>query len=183
MLRKVSKNTSLGTSLPIRYPVPPKVKGSKGRREIITPLSGLDIESLLRKHKPKTISKENAIPDFKHMLTTSEGSDEVIFEAVKQISDVIRDLMKSLGGGGDQRAQANITVMREEMIEYEFPELYNNFLRDLKAQTQKKEFGDKREFWTIIKNAKLGLIDTNTLEVADVSPEEASEVCSDVSTF
>jgi ATP-dependent DNA helicase 2 subunit 2 len=156
--------------------VPPKVKGKKGRQEVIKPLSGLDIESLLVKHKPQNISKENAIPEFRQILASADA-DEVVFEAVNDMAEIIRDLLRTIGDTGYQRAQENIKVMRNEMIDLEFPDTYNEFIRDLKKRISKKEFGNKTEFWQNLKHAKLGLIDTNTHPEADVSPEEAKEVC------
>ncbi|KUJ20967.1 SPOC domain-like protein [Mollisia scopiformis] len=157
--------------------VPPKVKGTRGRREVIAPLSGLDIESLLVKNKPNKISKENAIPDFRQMLAAAD-KDETISDAVKGMSEVIKDLLQVTGDANDQRCQENIKVVREEMIDYEFPEFYNNFIRDLKKRVFKKEFGNKREFWQTIRLAKLGLIDSTIISTSDVSPEEATEFLS-----
>lgn len=165
----------LSTSMLTFHLVPPKVKGKKGRQEVIKPLSGLDIESLLVKHKPEHISKENAIPEFRQILTSAH-TDEVIFEAVNEMSEIIRDLLQGTGDVNYQRAQENIKVMREAMVDFEFPEIYNDFIRDLKKRIFKKEFGNQSEFWQNLKHERLGLIDTNTLPVAEVSPEEAKEV-------
>lgn len=157
--------------------VPPKVKGKRNRQEIITPLSGLDVDALLKGNKPKKISKENAKAEFKQILENAE-SDNAIENAVNQMSDIIRDLIKGSTGDNDfNRAQENITVLREEMIDYEFPALYNNFLKDLRKRLMKGELGEsRREFWVNLKRARLGLVDNTTLSTSDVSPEEATEV-------
>lgn len=157
--------------------VPPKVKGKRNRREIITPLSGLDVDALLKGNKPKKISKENAIAEFKQILEDAE-SDNAVLNAVNQMSDIIRDLIKGSTGDSDfDRAQENIKVLREEMVDYEFPGYYNNFFKDLRKRLMKGELGGRRqEFWVNLKKARLGLIDNTALLTSDVSPEEATEV-------
>ncbi|CZR54384.1 related to ATP-dependent DNA helicase II, 80 kDa subunit (KU autoantigen protein P86) [Phialocephala subalpina] len=156
--------------------VPPKVKGKRNRREIITPLSGLDVDALLKGNKPKKISKENAIAEFKQILEDAE-SDNAVLNAVNQMSDIIRDLIKGSTGDSDfDRAQENIKVLREEMVDYEFPGYYNNFFKDLRKRLMKGELGGRRqEFWVNLKKARLGLIDNTALPTSDVSPEEATE--------
>lgn len=163
-------------------PVPPKVKGKRGRQEVVKPLSGLDIESLLVKHKPKNISKENAIPEFRQILASADA-DEIVFNAVNEMAEIVRGFLQFMGDAEYQRAQENIKVMREEMIDLEFPDKYNDFIRDLKQRIVKNEFGNRREFWQSLKHEKLGLIDVNTHPDAEVSPEEAKEVCTAAPRF
>lgn len=153
------------------------MKGKKGRQEVVKPLSGLDIESLLVKHKPdkKAISKENAVPEFKQTLATATA-DEVVFKAVDEMAEIVRELLQGAGDVNYQRAQEYIKVMREEMIDLEFPDTYNDFIRDFKDRIFKEEFGNRTEFWMNLNFAKLGLIDTTTLPESGVSPDEAKEV-------
>lgn len=157
--------------------VPPKAKGKRNRRDVVTPLSGLDVDALLKGNKPKNISKENARAEFIRILENAD-SDTAVENAVNQMSDIIRDLIKGSSGDSDfDRAQENIKVLQKEMIDFEFPALYNNFLKDLRKRLMNGELGEsRREFWLNLKRARLGLIDNTTLPTSDVSPEEATEV-------
>jgi ATP-dependent DNA helicase 2 subunit 2 len=116
------------------------------------------------------------------MMDTSD--DESVFpEAAKQMGEIIRQLISD--GFGDlnyDRATENLGVFREYMINFEEPKLYNDFLRDFKKRLFSGELGgDRREFWfTRVKKARLGLIDHTLSDVSEVTPEEASEVCSPV---
>jgi ATP-dependent DNA helicase 2 subunit 2 len=62
------------------------------------------------------------------------------------------------------------------MIEYEFPQYYNDFLRDLKDEIINSQLGDdsKTDFWyESFRGSKLGLIDQEALDISDVTEEEA----------
>ncbi|RDW71223.1 ATP-dependent DNA helicase II subunit 2 [Coleophoma cylindrospora] len=157
--------------------VPPKTKGKRKGRDTITPLSGLDIESLLNSQKRLKISAENAIPEFKQMLDNSE-TEETIENAADQMGVIIRGLVsKSTGNTEYDRAIENMKVMRDESIKYDLVEKYNDFLRDLKSKVAKAELnGDRREFWfQAVKQNRLGLIDDETIPTSTVSPQEARE--------
>lgn len=92
---------------------------------------------------------------------------------------VIRDVVtSSFGGNADDRVLEHMGVMREELIEFEEPELYNSFARDLKKRLLSGELGgDRREMWWKIRKAKLGLIHGRESEVSKVAEDEAKEVC------
>ncbi|RFU34764.1 hypothetical protein B7463_g1513, partial [Scytalidium lignicola] len=156
--------------------VPPKVKGKRNRQDIIKPLSGLDVESLLGKEKRQKISHDNAIPEFRQMLNTAESVSS-IQEATDQMASIIRTLVtRSLGDSGYGRAIENLRVMRDELILLEESTIYNDFIRDFKKRTTKGELGgDRRDFWWDIRKNRLGLVDKATLEFSDVSEKEASE--------
>jgi ATP-dependent DNA helicase 2 subunit 2 len=144
-------------------------------------LSNLDISELLA--RPKIISKDNAIAEFKQMLDNADGSDNVglINNAVKQMGEIIRELIQEPVEGIAQqlfwdRAIENVRVMREEMIEYEEPEPYNKFIRALKKDLLDGELGEgSKRVWVKIRLAKLGLIDSGKAEKSEVSAEEADE--------
>jgi ATP-dependent DNA helicase 2 subunit 2 len=157
--------------------VPPKVKG-KRRRDQIKPISGLDVDSILGREKRQKITKENSIAEFKQMLAVSEKDDDLL-NAVKQLATIIRELIKSgLGDIGYERALENIRVMREEMIEFEEPAIYNNFMWDLKKQLLGDKLGEgRKDFIFAVKDHGLGLIDRDKAPTSEVSKAEASEVC------
>ena len=160
------------------HPVPPKAKGTRGRRETIKPLSGLDVDSLLSREKRQKISEKNAIPEFKQMLKDS-SDDNVITDASNQMANIIRSLVKNSGTGAvtHSRAMENMKAFRDEMIALEMPEIYNDFFRDFKNKVMKGQLGgDEREFWRGLRGAKLGLIDKNACDYSEVTETEANEV-------
>jgi ATP-dependent DNA helicase 2 subunit 2 len=160
------------------HPVPPKAKGTRGRRETIKPLSGLDVDSLLSREKRQKISEKNAIPEFKQMLKES-SDDNVITDASNQMSNIIRSLVKNSGTGAvtHSRAMENMKAFRDEMIALEMPEIYNDFFRDFKNKVMKGQLGgDEREFWRGLRGSKLGLIDKNACDYSEVTETEANEV-------
>ncbi|KAK4202753.1 SPOC like C-terminal domain-containing protein [Triangularia verruculosa] len=158
--------------------VPEKAKGRFGRKDTVKPRSGLDIDSLLESQpKLATISSENAIPEFKRILREA-NDDETIERAVKQMGEIVRKLIKdSFADMLYSRAAENLGVMREKLLEFEEPMLYNKFLRALKKSLLSGELnGDRREMWyKHIVGGGLGLITNEELDVSDVTEEEAKE--------
>ncbi|KAF7177234.1 hypothetical protein CNMCM7691_005056 [Aspergillus felis] len=157
--------------------VPPKVKGRKRVRESEKPLSGLDVDALLHQEKRARISPTNAIPEFKQTLTQAE-TIETIKDAVKQMTSIIEDQIKnSLADANYDRVIEEIGVMRDELISFEEPALYNDFLRQLKDKLLKEELGgDRRELWWLLRRSKLGLITQHESDQSDVTEEQAKEV-------
>lgn len=161
--------------------VPPKTKGRKRLREAEKPLSGLDVDALLKQEPKRTkISPENAIPEFKQMLSRADSLD-IIHDAVKQMASIIESQIKhSLGDANDDRVVEALGTMREELVDYEEPTLYNDFLGVLKGKILGEELGgDRRELWWRIRKSKLGLIDQATSDVSKVTEDEAKEVSSE----
>ncbi|KAL3442518.1 SPOC like C-terminal domain-containing protein [Aspergillus insuetus] len=154
--------------------VPPKAKGRKRAREPEKPLSGLDVDSLLSQEKRIRISPNNAIPEFKQTLAHAENI-ETTKDAVKQMRAIVEDQIKhSLGDANYDRVIEGLGVIREELISYEEPGLYNEFLRELKEKILKERLGgDRRELWWLLKRSKLGLIDQKQSELSDVTEEDA----------
>lgn len=157
--------------------VPPKQKGRKRTRDVDKPLSGLNIEELLGKEKRSKINADNAIPEFKQILSTTEDLSQ-IRDAVKQMAVIVQTYIRhSVGTSAYARAVEAIRVMKEEMVEFELPDLFNDFIRDLKKQIMAGELGgDRSEMWYNIRVNKLGLIDKKLSELSDVTPEEAKTV-------
>lgn len=155
--------------------VPEKAQGRRGRKETVKPLSGLDIDALLSDKKRTTISSENAIPEFKQMLATA-ADDATVESAVKQMGEIVRKLVRdSFANVLYARAAENLRVMREEMIAFEMPGLYNKFVAGLKKSLLSGELnGDRREMWfRHVVAGKLGLITKEESEVSEVTVEEA----------
>ena len=96
------------------------------------------------------------------------------------MSTIIQDQVKhSLGDANYDRVTEGLGVMREELISYEEPAVYNDFLKQLKNKLLKEELGgDRRELWWLIRKNKLGLIDQHQSEHSEVTEEEAKEFMS-----
>ncbi|KAK8126710.1 ATP-dependent DNA helicase II subunit 2 [Apiospora kogelbergensis] len=157
--------------------VPPKATG-KFKRDKVVPRSGLDIDALLKQpeHKRAKIDSNNAIPEFRQILDTSDN-ENVVKDAAKQMGQVIRDLISdSMGDLNYDRAIEDLGVFREGMVDFELPDVFNAYLLDLKKKILSGELGgDRRELWWMLKGKGLGLIDNSTAESSTVTPEEAAE--------
>ena len=166
--------------------VPPKVKGRARYRDRDSdkPISGLDIDTLLRissnnpnsnpSNKTIAIDPANAIPEFKRLMH-SPDDESLVRSAVSQMGRIIEDLItQSFGHSAYDRALEMLGVVREEMVQFEWSEMYNPLVRALKAKIVGQELGgDRREFWVLVRKARLGLIDGEESEGSGVSKEEA----------
>ncbi|KAL4980359.1 SPOC like C-terminal domain-containing protein [Aspergillus desertorum] len=157
----------------------PKAKGRKRARELEKPLSGLDVDALLHQEKRVRISPNNAIPEFKQALAQAENV-ETTKDAVKQMRSIIEDQIRhSLGDSNYDRVMEGLGVVREELIAYEEPSLYNVFIGELKEALLKEKLGgDRRELWWLVKRSKLGLIEQGESELSEVTEEEAKKFMS-----
>lgn len=190
MSRKVSpipkrhSEESLLTNI-FRFIVPPKTKGRKRQRETEKPLSGLDVDVLLSLEPKRTkISTENAIPEFKQTLSRAENID-AIHDAVQQMAKIIEtQITHSLGHSNYDRVIEGLGTMREELVDYEEPVIYNDFVRQLKSKMLREELGgDRRELWWFVRKGKLGLIGKSEADASAVEEEEAQEVRADISVW
>ncbi len=156
--------------------VPPKVQSRKRNRNEIKPLSGLDVGALLANNKSKKIkiTRENAVPEFRQALDTTE-SEDAIRDAVTQLSFIIEAQIKdSFGDIAYDKAVEELRVMRDEMIELEEPGAYNDVIRTLKGKLLGEELGgDRREMWYRIRTNKLGLIEKKSSDKSSVDEDEA----------
>jgi ATP-dependent DNA helicase 2 subunit 2 len=155
--------------------VPPKVKGRKRYRDVEKPISGLDVEELFRKEKRTKISSENAIPEFKRILQNTESMDQVK-QAVTQMSDIIQEqVSSSFGKANYEKALEKLGVVRDEMVEMESPELYNEMLKALKEKILADALGgNRREFWFRLRASRgLAPIHKDQVEHSSLTREEA----------
>ncbi|EED20154.1 Ku family DNA helicase, putative [Talaromyces stipitatus ATCC 10500] len=159
--------------------VPPKTKGRKRNRDVDKPLSGLDVDELLHREKRAKISPTNAIPEFKQMLASAENV-ESIKDAASQMQKIIEDhIRNSFGDSNYDRVVEELGVLREELVDYEEPGLYNEFIRPLKEKILKEKLGgDRQELWWLIRRSKVGLIDKSVSDRSEVTEEEAKEFLS-----
>ena len=122
-------------------------------------MSGLNIKELLSTRRKKNeIAKENAIPEFKQMIENAE-KDEDIVRATSHMAKLVRqNLQSSTGNANDEVVFSHMRAFRDEMVDIDMPEIYNDFCKDLKKRIFNEEFGDQRNFWAAFKFQKLGLI-------------------------
>ncbi|KAI1369211.1 Ku70/Ku80 N-terminal alpha/beta domain-containing protein [Xylaria arbuscula] len=157
--------------------VPPKAQGRKAKADKPKPISGLDIDALLKQpeNKRAQINPDKAIPEFKQKVEIADNQTD-IEDAMKQMGTIIRGIVtKSFGDQDYERAIEHIGVMKETAIDYEYPDLFNSFMVDFKSRLLSGEFdGNRRELWWKIRSVKLGLIDSNTSEPSKMTPEEAA---------
>jgi hypothetical protein len=67
-------------------------------------------------------------------------------------------------------------IMKDELIAYEEPSLYNDLLRCLKKTILQNELaGDRRELWWLIRRNNVGLIEKSMSELSNVTEQEARE--------
>lgn len=148
------------------------------------PVSGLDIDSILTKgaaQKQGKISKGNAVPEFKQVLQSlAKANEDVgIVKAVWEMGNIVQSLIKeSTGDSNYGQAIESIGVMREQMIGLELPELYNDFLKNLKTRLLSDDLGgNRKEMWLRIRYpGRLGLITNVQSEASNVTSEEARTV-------
>lgn len=135
------------------------------------------MDSLLSGEARQNISRDNAIAEFVQIL--ADPDDSMVLNATRQMSEITRELIKeSMADRKYEQAAKNISVMREELIEVEAPDLFNKFIRDLKKDLLNGSLGgDRRELWFTIRKSKLGLIRSEDTVRSEVSEEEANEVC------
>ena len=158
--------------------VPPKQKGrGKRRREDRDkPLSGLDIDELLGNPKRVKIDSQNLIPSFKQALAATDDLEAIQSAADEMGKNIRKYISSSLGDSGYGRALEAIRVMRDEITELEEPEIYNNFIKELKKEILAGSLeGDRREMWWRIRGSKYGLIDRKRSFASDVTEEEAAQ--------
>lgn len=177
--------------------MPPKAQ-SKYNKGVPKPESGRPIESLgnihdtleagkkriaeLKKGK-SLIDKDNSIPTFKQLIRQlNEAEDDAGVEhATKAMGGVVQSLIReSMGDKNYQRAIENIGTLRQACIDLEVPELYNDFLRDLKQKILSNALGEKREdMWNelrITARGSLGLITESQSEVSNITEDQAKQV-------
>ena len=93
------------------------------------------------------------------------------------MGDIIREYIKtSFGEHKYDIAVEAIRVLREESIEMEIFEWYNEYLRKLKGQLLREELGGNREdMWWKIRQNRLGLITKKEVGASEVDDEAAKE--------
>ncbi|KAI3393313.1 hypothetical protein diail_4446 [Diaporthe ilicicola] len=128
------------------------------------------------------IDKSNSIPMFKQLVDRimEDGDKAGLEDAMKSMGEVVRSLIKdSMGDMDYPRAIENIGALREACVGLELPEIYNDFMRDLKQKIFSDALGKRREdMWKtlrVVGRTSLGLITKSELEVSDLTQDEAEQ--------
>jgi hypothetical protein len=67
--------------------------------------------------------------------------------------------------------------MREELVDYEEPAIFNEFVRALKRKMLAGDLGgDRTELWYFVRKGKLGLIENKEVDSSTVEDDEARQV-------
>lgn len=105
------------------------------------------------------------------------GKLEEAEPAFQQLGKIIRDFIKnSVGGSGYARALEAMRVMREEASDLEIPDVYNDFVRNLKTAILKEELnGDRKDMWFMIRANRMGLIQSKECGSSEIKEDEAKE--------
>ncbi|KAA8568722.1 hypothetical protein EYC84_007721 [Monilinia fructicola] len=152
----------------------PATAKAKRNREVIKPLSGLDVQTLLSRQKRQKITVDNAIPEFKQALTATDSTDGVM-KVTREMGDTVRALLKrSTGNSTWAQAGEYLRTMRTELINLVEPDVYNNFIEKFKKQLQNEDFD--RTFWfEVVRKNKLGLIHEGEAENTKKTEEDARQ--------
>lgn len=159
-----------------------KGRGKRTRDSGPAPLSGINIDALLKDRKKTKITEINAIPEFKQMISPSEPDavpgNAQLAEAMKQMGEVTREVIRksSLGGTGYDIALRQISEMRTVAVNLEIHEPYNEFVTDLKEKISSGALGERKDFWFKFKRAGFGLISQEESEYSEVNDKQAEEV-------
>jgi ATP-dependent DNA helicase 2 subunit 2 len=70
-------------------------------------------------------------------------------------------------------------VMREEAIDLEVPDNYNEWMKKLKTEILEEELnGDRKDMWFMIRANRMGLIQSKECGASGVGEDEAKEFLS-----
>jgi len=175
MIIIIPSSTISTTNTPLLSSVPPKAKGRRAR-DTARPISGLDVSALLGAPRTEPITRDSAIPAFRRTLAANNDTDAVA-DAARQMAAVICGLVTdSLGDALYARAVETLAAMRDELIVIDQPRPFNAFARDFRMRLRSGEFGgDRRDFWIMMKRARLGLVTKMECDASSVTAEEAEE--------
>lgn len=162
--------------------VPPKVRGKRDREQP-KPMSGLNVDELLRSedsarpaNKKAKISSNNAIPEFKQSLVMHSSIEEIKGTCSQMAALIKEAITTSFADLLYDKAADMMRVMREELVELDEPEVYNEFLRDLKKEILAGNLGGNRvDMWKEVRKNKLGLLTSSESERSEVTEEMAKE--------
>ena len=111
------------------------------------------------------------------MLETTEDPNGIVDAASQLISIIEKHIKDSFGDSNYHRVIAEMTALRQEMIEMEEPSLWNDWLKKLKEKLRSDGLGTGRdELWWRIRKDKLGLVVNSEMEVSDIGDDEARQV-------
>lgn len=159
-------------------PVPPKAKGKRGGGGGQAPISGLDVGSLLHDRiSSGKIDKANPIPEFKQMMEVTKESGD-IGKTIDQMALIVKDIIReSVADLRYDQAIECLKALRQECIDCEASELYDEFVKDLKVKLLGGELsGDRKDFWSRLRKEKLGLVGPGEEPRSKLSSNQINQV-------
>lgn len=142
---------------------------ARGKEDSVLDDGQLSFDSLTVR-KVFEVGSLQPVQDFEAMLARRD-SDEWVPKAIREMKKLINDLLESAYKGNTyEKAMACLVVLRKGCVEHEEPLEFNNFLRDLVSKCCGKRLND---FWDLIVDRRLTLINKGEASDSDVSEEEA----------
>ena len=127
-----------------------------------------------RPAKKLKISSNNAIPEFKqHLLHHS--SIEAIKDTCAQMEALVREaITNSFADMLYGKACDMMKVMREELVDLDEPDIYNDFVKSLKSDLLAGKLGGNRtDMWKEVQKHRLGLLTAEESERSGTTDEQA----------
>lgn len=137
-------------------PLPPRQSGADGERQV---------ESLL--DSTENISLSNAVPQFKQRvekLTEKEEFGELAGQMFRLVAELVRTSVDADADANNcSRACEMLRVVRDESRELEWPETYNELLRQFKdglvaADSPAGRRSSSSDMWATVRKFNLGLL-------------------------
>ena len=97
---------------------------------------------------------------------------------MQQMAIIIESqITHSLAHSNYDRVVEALGTMREELVDYEEPTMYNDVIVSLKEKMLAEKLGgDRKELWWAIRKNRLGLIEKDEVDSSTVGDDEAREV-------
>ncbi|MCO5563840.1 hypothetical protein L7F22_017489 [Adiantum nelumboides] len=132
-------------------------------------VSQISFDSLTAR-KVSEVGSIQPVQDFEAMLARRD-SDEWVMKAIREMKKLIVDFLDSAYKGNTyEKSMACLSALRKGCVEQGEPLEFNNFLRDLASKCRGKRLND---FWDLVRDRLLTLINKEEAPDSDVSEEEA----------
>ena len=123
------------------------------RRQLEALLSGTPDRHNLK------ISLENAVPEFKQKMMALTDDADIKQLGAQMLAHVRTLVAASVADANYGRACELLRTVRDEFVDSEVPELYNDLLKELKKDIVAKTLdGDRDDMWRAAESFHLGLV-------------------------
>ncbi|KAH7425556.1 hypothetical protein KP509_11G060300 [Ceratopteris richardii] len=146
-----------------------KEEERKGDDSAMEDVSQISFDSLTAR-KVSAIGSIQPVQDFEAMLARRD-SDEWVPKAIREMKKLIIDLLDSAYKGNTyEKSMSCLSALRKGCVEQGEPLEFNSFLRDLASKCRGKRLND---FWDLVLDRRITLINKEEAPDSDVSEEEA----------